>query len=63
MWCMVVRLSRHGLESYEAWVFQGTKRLQVHSAMSEGGARSWLAERGFPFHKQPRFVTVQRGQV
>ena len=61
MWCTIVRITRLRLECFEARVYQGTKRVHTYSAMSEGGARSWLAEQGIPFHKQPRFLAVQKG--
>jgi hypothetical protein len=62
MWCTIVELRpSRGPITYEARVYEGTTRRHTYSAMSEGGARSWLAQQGIPFHKQPRFVTVQRG--
>ena len=61
MWCMIVELRGQRVISYEARVYRGTEVAYRHSAMSEGGARSWLAQQGIPFHKQPRFVTVKRG--
>ncbi len=60
MWCTIVQLRVHRLVCFEARVYNGTKRVHTYSAMSEGGARSWLAQQGIPFSKQPRFVTIHK---
>lgn len=57
---MVIQLSRLRVACFEARVYCGAELIITHSAMSEGGARTWLADKGFPFHKQPRYVTVKR---
>lgn len=61
MWCTIVQLTKHKVVCFEARIYCGKERRHTHAAMSEAGARTWLAQQGIPFHKQPRFLTVQRG--
>lgn len=60
MWCQIVRLLKCGVTTYEARIYAGTAVKYRHEEMSEEAARTWLAKQGIPFHKQPRYVAVQR---
>lgn len=57
MRCLLLKTSRRGLESYEVRIYSsdGTLRHR-HAAFSLEGVRTWLAEQGIPFNKQPKHV-------
>lgn len=60
MWCEIVRLCKYGVTTYEARIYTGVALTYRFEAMGEGGVRSWLADQGIPFCKQPKYVSVQR---
>lgn len=61
MWCTIVKLWKHKILCWEARIYCGKERRHTFSAMSEAGVRSWLAEQGIPFAKQPKYPSVERG--
>lgn len=61
MWFTIVEVRKGRLVTYEARIYSGKVRQHTHVAMSEGGVRTWLAEQGIPFAKQPRYLSVERG--